>query len=159
MIISYDPLGLLGLGFIVGFCVTVVIFLMAKFQGKKVPNIKKSLLIMTALLVIIFIPPTIGISKIWLICSLLLTALIINYLMEALINIGINFYNFDVTKIKKTSQFIYIIALLIAIGILATRSEQAALVTFNFTKQVIIFLLGLLLALKLLWNKNKNQME
>ncbi len=150
--VTYDSLSLLGLGFIAGFCIAFVSFLIALFTGKEMPLVKKGLLIMGAILILIFVPPIGKVAKIWLIITLFLAALVINYLLDTLFHLGI-FHKVPENKIKLTSQAIYALAILIAIIIIATGSMHTVEVTFEFTKQIIIFLLGLLLALKLLLTK------
>lgn len=159
--ITYNAFDLLGLGFAIGFGIVLISYMVACFTGRRIPSIRKSLLVIGAILIILYTPPVEPLSKIWLILSLLLCAFIVNSLLELTYRLGITFYNkqLDAHHLNKIEQIIYLTSILIAIGLIATGSIQAVMFGYNLTKQIILFGLGFWLALKLLVQKKPNQME
>lgn len=159
--ILYNEFDILGLGFAIGFAIVLISYVIACFTGQRIPSIRKSLLIISAVLVIIYTPPVQPLSKIWLFLSLLLCAFIINNLLELLHRLGVTFYNkqLEIHHLKKTEQIVYLSAILLAIGLIASGSIRAILLVYSLTKQIILFGLGFWLALKLLVQKKSNQME
>jgi hypothetical protein len=150
-----DPLDLMGLGFLLGFIIILITYIIAYHQNKQIPKIKKSLLFFGILVAVIYTPSIPSISKIWVMASLLILASIVNSILDNFFDFISQFYDKDIQpkKIVKISQIIYLCAFLLGIGLIASGSSKIITFSHYFTKQLILLCLGIWLALKLLYSK------
>lgn len=151
----YDPLDLLSLGFSIGFIIVLITYVIMHATGKKIPTIKKGILITGALLIIIYTPTITEVSKIWLLLSLTVFGLILSNVLNTLYDLGVSVYQKYVSQeiVNKVTQIIPLSMFLLGLGLMAAGSQRVTFFIYNLTKQLILLCVGIWLALKLLYNK------
>jgi len=143
---------LLGLGLIVGLIVTIMLYLLQKIRGQKTPEIRKGMFIIAFLILFMLIPEETNAYK--LLLELIILAIISSFFLKQ-----INEYNIIKSlNTKKTDIIItgsYLVALLIGLFLIILKSDNIIIIISNIIERIIIFALGVLIATRLLWQKQE----
>jgi len=157
--ITYGATDILGLGFLIGFILIAVSYFLAFRYKKEVPKIRKSIFYFLAFFVLFATPSSNTIySKLWVLLSLGVAALILNNIFHTFVTIYTRSSNKKISDdiVSKITQAIFLFSILISVVLLVSGSVKVIAFTNYFAKQLILFMFGLIIALKLFYNGPSN---
>lgn len=138
----------LGLGLVFGLFFTITLYLIAKFNNRPTPPIRTGALIITVLTLFMLMPKDNVVLKFAL--ELVILAIIFSIFLRT-----IHSYNFikflNKRKIENIIAATYFIALLIGTSLILTKSYKAIFYVSDILEKIIIFIIGIIIAIKILW--------
>jgi len=144
----FEISNILGLGLICGLIISLISYLILKFQGKQTPRIRKGVFLLLFLIFLMFLTNDSNVYKLFL--ELIVIAIIISFFFNKLIQHKF-IESLNQRKIEFINTAIYIVSIIIGLTLMLLKSPYLIIYVSNILEMFIIFLIGTVISIKLLW--------